>query len=76
MSQQKIGAFRVIPYFARLHIELPGDVHEWIDISREGLRWMEKGPEDEIGNKDFNFDGVNLRVKDVEFAEDEESQNG
>jgi hypothetical protein len=75
VSQQKVGAFRVIPYFARSHIELPDDVYEWIDVSGEALQRVEDGPEDVENNyKDFNFDGVNLRDNDADSIGDEETQ--
>jgi hypothetical protein len=72
---QKIGAFRVIPYFARKAIQLPENVHELIDISKEALKKIEDADEieREVPDKDFAFDGVRLRTDDMEFSEDEMS---
>lgn len=70
--QQKIGAFRVIPYFARLKIDLPENVLDLIELSKEGLERVESGPDDmEFPDKDFGFDNVNLRTDDVDFEEDD-----
>ena len=62
--QQKVGAFRVIPYLARQKIEL----------SAEGLEKIESAEErNEVPDKNFGFDGVNLRTTGVDFSEDEVS---
>ena len=71
--QQKIGAFKVIPYFARLKIELPRNVLDLIDLSTAGLERIESADEEiEVPDKDFGFDNVNLRTDDVDFDDDDE----
>jgi len=72
--QQKVAAFRVIPYFARQKLEIPEGVLSIIDISKAGLDKIESAiDETEVPDKDFGFDGVNLRTDDVDFSDDEMS---
>jgi hypothetical protein len=70
--QYKVGAFRVIPYFARERIELPDDVLALIEISKEGLQKILDLPEDEVVGmtRDYALDKVNLRT----LSEDEDSE--
>lgn len=62
----KVRAFRVIPYFARKSVELPDNVHELIDVSKEALSKielsedMENDIENDAHGKDFNFKGVRI----------------
>ena len=70
--QQKVGAFRVIPYFARQKLELPENFLDLLDVSRAGLERIKSADEEaEVPDKDFSFDGVNLRTNDVDFSDDE-----
>ena len=67
VAQQKFGAFRVIPYFARKSVVLSRDIHHWIDVSRDTLRRVENGPDESEKLRDFNFDEINLRGVEVDF---------
>jgi hypothetical protein len=80
---RKIGAFSVIPYFARLKIDLPENIVDILDVSREGIERIEAAPNDDedlpdlgfdgidgLPDKDFGFDNVRLRVADVDFDDD------
>ena len=74
--QQKVGAFRVIPYFARQRLELPEGVLKIIDVSKAGLERVESAAEeDEVPDRDFGFEGVNLRTSGVDFSDDELSDS-
>ena len=72
VSQHKVGAFRVIPYFARQKLEISEDILKIIDVSKNGLDKIESSKdEEEIPEKDFGFEGINLRTTDVNFSDEE-----
>ena len=55
--QSPSAAFRVIPYHVRRKIELPANVHEFIDILVKALREMRESKDD--GNfEDLAFKGM------------------
>lgn len=41
---QRIARDRVMPYKARRNIELPKNLDDWIDVSRDSLRQREADP--------------------------------
>ncbi|KAF8144523.1 hypothetical protein K438DRAFT_1631732 [Mycena galopus ATCC 62051] len=43
--QEKIAAFRVIPYEARHSIQLPAKLQKFVDVSKEALKALVDGPE-------------------------------
>jgi len=73
---QKVGAFRVIPYFARRKLELPEGILKIIDVSKAGLDKIESAEDvQEVQTKDFGVDSVNLRTDGVDFSEDDLSDS-
>ena len=70
--QQKVGAFRVIPYFARQKLKISEDILKIIDVTKAGLEKIKSGDdENEVPDKDYGFEGVNLRSNDVDFSDEE-----
>jgi len=59
--QNKVGTFRIIPYFARRKIHLGEEIGHLIDLNKEGLDKLDdKGLEDRADSNDYVFEGVNL----------------
>lgn len=75
--QHKVGAFRVIPYFARSSVKLPENLQDLIDISNETLDALveAKDPANRLvyKDRDYSFDNVHLNKLGEESDTDEDS---
>lgn len=77
--QHKVGAFRVIPYFARRSIKLPSNLQELIDISKDTLNALvdskDTGTSEITKDRDYTFDGIHLKEPD-ESSDSEVEETG
>ena len=55
---EKVGAFRLIPYFARHEIDLPGGIEEFVDVSQRTLKELEDSGEVTQPQPDIWFEHV------------------
>lgn len=75
VMQDKIAAFRVIPYFARRHIDLPNDLQEILDQSEEAIddliKRVEKDAEEGLEIEDLTVDDKAEDFDEEDLLEDE-----
>ena len=65
VSQRKVGAFRVRPYFAWKRIELPANIFDFIDVSQAGLEKID-AMDDEVPYQDFGFKDVKMQSDNID----------
>ena len=60
--QNKVAAFRVVPYYPRKSIEIPDGVMSIIDTNEDGLRLIDSMPdkEFEVITQDYLMDNIHL----------------
>ena len=73
--QQKVGAFRCVPYYVRESVELPENILEWLDVSEEGLQKILNSKEIDsewTGEDDLIFGNMKLGEADNDGDSDNE----
>jgi len=55
---EKVGAFRLVPYFARHEIYLPRGIEEFVDIAKKTLDELEESDNTEKSQADIWFENV------------------
>ena len=73
--QQKVGAFRCVPYFTHKSSELPENVLEWLEISEEGLQKILRSGDVDCewtGEDDLMFGNMDLKGFEDQSDSDEE----
>ena len=78
--QEKVGAFRVIPYFARKKVDLPDNLQELLDVSDKTLRALEESTDPAerklYKDRDYNFDNVRLGQSDEVDSDSDPEDSG
>ena len=55
---EKVGAFRLVPYFVRQEIDLPGSIEAFVDIAKKTLDELRGSDETEKSQPDIWFENV------------------
>ena len=69
---EKIGAFRLVPYFARHEIDLPGGVEDFVDITKRTLDELKESIEMGNSQPDIWFENVRPVPLDGESTHQED----
>ena len=74
LGHAPIAAFRVVPYFAREHLEIP-DIEQHIDVSVSRLRELENTTNPDPDNPDYpdNLTGNHTDISD-ELSDDSDGE--
>jgi len=66
--QNKVAAFRVVPYYPWRHFEIPDRVMSIIDTNEDGLQLIDSMPDEEfeVVSRDYLMDNVHLVTTDEE----------
>jgi Integrase zinc binding domain/RNase H-like domain found in reverse transcriptase len=73
--QEKVGAFRIIPYYARRRIDLPRDLLDFIDISEATLKDLQESTDPPKIMEDIWFDRVDINPGQAEVSDNEEDED-
>ena len=69
---EKLGAFRLVPYFARHKIDLPGGIENFVDIATKTLHELKESEEGGNTPSDIWFEKVkHTSLDDSEMHSDE-----
>jgi len=74
---EKIGAFRILPYFARHEIDLPDGIENFVDIAKKTLDKLRESDETDKSRPDIWFENVGhspLDNNEIRLDEDGHSQ--
>lgn len=64
---QKVAKFRVVPYFARRRLDIPGGIMSILDTSKEKLEQLRSLPEEDLlATKDYLMDDVRMNPDNLE----------
>ena len=55
---EKIGAFRLVPYFVQQEINLPGGIEDFVNVARKTLDKLRESSETDKSQPDIWFENV------------------